>query len=165
MSVVIVGLKKVCHVLVLKISEPFNSTVIIDQNTASSLLASISASVPALNWRSQSCKHPQSIMREAMFSACHHVASRDWTGLVTSAVSLVTDFVCLFLIQQIFPTLIFVLCFVFCGGCLDCMGVYVSHMCLIPPMEPQENIGYSGTGVTDGHEPPHGCWELNLGPL
>lgn len=32
-------------------------------------------------------------------------------------------------------------------------------------MMPLEDVGSSGTGVTDGCELPCKCWELNLGPL
>ena len=28
-----------------------------------------------------------------------------------------------------------------------------------------KGVGSLGTGVVDGCELPHGCWELNLGPL
>lgn len=30
---------------------------------------------------------------------------------------------------------------------------------------PEESVGPSETGVTDGYETPCECWELNLGPL
>lgn len=29
----------------------------------------------------------------------------------------------------------------------------------------REGIGSSETGITDGHEPPRACWELNSGPV
>lgn len=33
------------------------------------------------------------------------------------------------------------------------------------PHRPEESIVFLTTGVTDGCGLPHGCWELNLGPL
>ena len=46
-----------------------------------------------------------------------------------------------------------------------CIGVLpecilVCHM-HAAPMEAEEGVGSPGTGVTDGYEPPYGCWELN----
>ena len=44
-----------------------------------------------------------------------------------------------------------------------CMYVCLMHAwCL---RKPEKGIGFPGTGVTDGREPPCGCWGLNLGPL
>lgn len=45
------------------------------------------------------------------------------------------------------------------GVSTACMSVY--HMLT----EPEEGAGAPETGVTDGREPPRGCWELNSGPL
>lgn len=47
--------------------------------------------------------------------------------------------------------------------------MYVS-MCVhsIHPWLPgrsEEGVRSSGSGVWDGSEPPHKCWEMNLGPL
>jgi hypothetical protein len=38
------------------------------------------------------------------------------------------------------------------------------HVCLVP-LEARGNIESPGTRFTDHCEPPHGCWESNLGPL
>ena len=38
-----------------------------------------------------------------------------------------------------------------------------AHVCVWWPWMPEEGIGFSITKVTDGCEPPYGCWELNLG--
>lgn len=46
---------------------------------------------------------------------------------------------------------------------LTCLYLY--HLSAWYPWKLGEGVGPSGTGVTDGYEPPCGCWELNLGPL
>lgn len=35
--------------------------------------------------------------------------------------------------------------------------------CVEHPQRPEENIGFSGTGVTDGGNLQYGCCDLNLG--
>ena len=42
---------------------------------------------------------------------------------------------------------------------------YVQHTFARWPQRSEKGVGSSGTGVTDGCEPPCKCWELNLGPL
>ena len=56
----------------------------------------------------------------------------------------------------------FILLYVY--GCFACMCVYTMYM---PgsPRRPEEGIGFLGTGVADGCEPPCGYRELNPGPL
>lgn len=39
------------------------------------------------------------------------------------------------------------------------------HMCAWYPQKPEEGAEFTGTGVIDGCEPPHGCWELYPGLL
>jgi hypothetical protein len=51
-----------------------------------------------------------------------------------------------------------------------CMNVlpthrYAYHGCALCPSCSEEGIRSSGTGVTNGHELPCRCWELNSGPL
>ena len=48
------------------------------------------------------------------------------------------------------------------GNLHECMSVH--HTCTVPT-KPEENIVSLGTRVTEGCEPPYGCWELNQGPL
>ena len=43
-----------------------------------------------------------------------------------------------------------------------CMYVCAPHVCVVPK-EAREGTNFPGTGVMDGCEPPHGCWELNPG--
>ena len=62
------------------------------------------------------------------------------------------------------------LCSYFLGLCLFCVCVCL-HACLCTMYAPgahrvqKEGVRSPGTGITDGCEPPHGCWKLNLGPL
>lgn len=42
--------------------------------------------------------------------------------------------------------------------------VFVHHTYAWCPAEAQEEVRFSGTGVTDGCDPPCGCWETNPGP-
>ena len=37
-------------------------------------------------------------------------------------------------------------------------------MCTVCPQK-SEGVDFPGNGVTGSYEPPHGCWELNPGPL
>jgi len=39
------------------------------------------------------------------------------------------------------------------------------HVCASCPQRPEKGIGYPGTGVIEGCEPPCDYWELNSGPL
>ena len=48
-------------------------------------------------------------------------------------------------------------------GCFACM--YVCVLCMWCLWRPEEGVEPSGTGFTDGCEPPYESWELNLGPL
>lgn len=43
--------------------------------------------------------------------------------------------------------------------------MYVHCMCAWHPLRSEEGIGFPETSVRDGCGPPHGCWELNQGPL
>ena len=43
--------------------------------------------------------------------------------------------------------------------------VYLSTTYMQCPQRPEEGVRSPGTEVTDGFEPPHGCWKLNLGSL
>lgn len=43
------------------------------------------------------------------------------------------------------------------------MWMSVFHVCTVTT-EAGEGIGFPGTGVTGGYEPPHGCWELDPSP-
>ena len=43
--------------------------------------------------------------------------------------------------------------------------IYVHYLCPWYPGRTEEAIGSPGVVVTDGCEPPCGCWELNPGPL
>ena len=49
------------------------------------------------------------------------------------------------------------------GALLVCMDV--CHMGVWCPWRSEQDIELPGTGVTDGYEPPCGCWESNLHPL
>lgn len=49
--------------------------------------------------------------------------------------------------------------------CIFCLHNVCLHMQAWCPQWQEEAAGALGIGVTDGCEPPHGCWELNLGPL
>ena len=42
------------------------------------------------------------------------------------------------------------------------MYVYMCTMCTWRLWKSKEGTGFSETGATGGHEPPCGCWELNL---
>lgn len=44
-----------------------------------------------------------------------------------------------------------------------CMCVCIT--CIQCPWSPEEDVDSPGIGVMDGHELPHGCWELSPGPL
>lgn len=45
-----------------------------------------------------------------------------------------------------------------------CMSM--QHMCVLCPQRPEEGVGSSGTGVTDGCvEPKCVCWNSNANPL
>lgn len=46
----------------------------------------------------------------------------------------------------------------------ECMNVQTIHV-LGCPKRADESVSFLGTGIRDGYEPPHGCWELNLGPV
>jgi hypothetical protein len=49
-----------------------------------------------------------------------------------------------------------------------CMCVcmhYVYHLYARSLGRSEEGIRSYGSGVVGGYETPHGCWELNLGPL
>ena len=48
------------------------------------------------------------------------------------------------------------------GVLLACKPVYHMHAWCF--WKPEEGIGSPGAGVTNGCEPPCGCWESNLGP-
>ena len=56
------------------------------------------------------------------------------------------------------PTLMFILFYMY--GCFACM-----YVCTVWVQRSEEEVGSSGTGVTDGCELPCGCWEPNSGPL
>lgn len=44
--------------------------------------------------------------------------------------------------------------------------IYLCVQCaFLVPGRPEEGAGSLGAGVVDTCEPPHGCWELDLGPL
>ena len=45
-----------------------------------------------------------------------------------------------------------------------CIYVCVSHVCLVSE-ESKQGFGYPRTRVMKGCGTPHGCWELNPGPL
>ena len=45
-----------------------------------------------------------------------------------------------------------------------CMDVCAPLACFYPS-EARRVCQFCGTGITDGSEPPCGCWELNTGPL
>jgi hypothetical protein len=47
--------------------------------------------------------------------------------------------------------------------CFACIYIYIyPHVCLVSVAK---RVRYSGAEVTDGFEPPIGCWDSNLGPL
>lgn len=51
-----------------------------------------------------------------------------------------------------------------CVGILPvCISVH--HMHALCPWRSEDGIESSGTGLTDGCDPPCGCWELNTDPL
>lgn len=43
-------------------------------------------------------------------------------------------------------------------------SMYVHSIHPWPPGRSEEGVRSSGSGVRDGCEPPHECWEMNLGP-
>jgi hypothetical protein len=47
--------------------------------------------------------------------------------------------------------------------CVVCL--YVHHMGVWCSQRSDEGVRFPGTGETGGCKPPHGCWELNPGPL
>ena len=55
--------------------------------------------------------------------------------------------------------------FFFFNVCMFHLHVYVRAPHPLVPEEPEEGIGSPGTGVTDGCEPPCGCWEQSSCPL
>ena len=51
--------------------------------------------------------------------------------------------------------------------CVDILPACMSVHRVLPGAlrRPEEGVGSPGTGITDGCEPPCGCWESNPGPL
>jgi hypothetical protein len=43
--------------------------------------------------------------------------------------------------------------------------IYVYHVPMWCSWRSEESVRSPGPGVTDGYEPPHRSWELNLSPL
>ena len=38
-------------------------------------------------------------------------------------------------------------------------------ICVSGAQRPEEGVGFSGTGATNGYEPPCECWKLDVDPL
>jgi hypothetical protein len=45
------------------------------------------------------------------------------------------------------------------------LHVHMCTTCVQKPTEVRKGVGYPGTEITDGSEPPWVCWEPNPGPL
>lgn len=43
--------------------------------------------------------------------------------------------------------------------------MYVHHVCVLYPLRSEDHVRSPGTGITGSCKMPHGCWELNPGPL
>lgn len=54
--------------------------------------------------------------------------------------------------------------FLFRCVCFMKMGALPARVCAWGLRMLEEDIGPPGTGVWDVCEPPHGCWDLTLGP-
>ena len=68
------------------------------------------------------------------------------------------------LIAAISRALLFIFYFNFIlHGCF--VSTYVCNTCTQCPWKPGRSVGSPRTGVTDGCEPPCGCWESYLGPV